>query len=469
MVVFSIIRNYVIISEMITKLKQVVPESWKRIFHIAQWLLFSVIKGCPNRGVKIIGVTGTSGKSTTAAMIHHILQTTGHKTGLISTVGASIGTETMSTGLHVTTPDPKDLPELFSKMRQGGVKYVVLECSSHALAQGRLGLIKLDVAVFTNIKKDHLDWHKDWESYVEAKSRLIDILHKSGTVILNKDDKPAHKYLSERLSEDPTENKLPVAHYTIDEANGLIQDNKSISFEYSGVGFTVPILGTYNVENLLAACMAAKALSVSVQESAAALESFKGIKGRMQVLKNKPYTVIVDFAHNTNSLEKSLQSAQNLLGSSGNLISVFGSAGVRDVEKRADMGRISGKYAEITIVTAEDPRTEALKAINTEIIDGAESSGAQLIARFKNSGEYVSNRERYLGNMTTTKQVFAFDEESVASRFDAIDFAIRLAKPGDLVITQGKGHEESLCFGKIEYPFTDQQAVKKALKANSIS
>jgi UDP-N-acetylmuramoyl-L-alanyl-D-glutamate--2,6-diaminopimelate ligase len=199
----------------------------------------------------------------------------------------------------------------------------------------------------------------------------------------------------------------------------------------------------------------------------------------MEIMQKEPFMVIVDFAHNTDSLEQSLKAVKTFLKKDGRLISVFGSAGLRDVEKRYTMGKVSGELADITIVTSEDPRTESLQEINTEIIRGAKDGGARLVKRFKNTEEYnkfmddsksrvVSKELMEEVGLEEKKEderiVYAFDEENVNSRFDAIQFAVRIARVGDVIITEGKGHEKSLCFGTVEYPFTDQEAVNRALE-----
>jgi UDP-N-acetylmuramoyl-L-alanyl-D-glutamate--2,6-diaminopimelate ligase len=441
--------------------------SLKKLYHIFQAQYYSRVNNYPQKNLKFIGVTGSSGKSTTSAMIFHLLKNADFKVGLISTTGAFAGEEKIQTGLHVTTPDSKELYYLLTKMINAGVEYVILETSSHSLAQGRFGNIKFDHAVFTNIKRDHLDWHKTWENYAHAKASLIDKLSPGGYVFLNADDVESFEFLSKYLKREDLKNKkLKVHTYSFSKEVDLMNENfEGINFRYSGETFKIPILGAYNIQNILAALKLGESLGIKIKKSSEIFATFSGVEGRMQIVQKEPFGVIIDFAHNADSLEKSLESARRLLKKNGRLITVFGSAGLRDREKRFKMGEISGRLADVTIITAEDPRTETLASINSEIIRGAESSGALLQNRFFNSTEYTSLVE----NMSETalgaikKSIFAFDEESVNSRYDAINFAIRIAQPGDIVITQGKGHEQSLCFGKTEYPFSDQDAIGRAL------
>ncbi len=436
----------------------------KRYYHILQSLLGSLIYGFPSSKLKLIGVTGTSGKSTTATLIYHVLKENGFKVGLISTVGAVAGNKKIDTGLHVTTPDPLQLQKILAEMKKEGMEYVILETSSHSLEQGRLGLLEFDFAVYTNIKRDHLDYHKTWENYALAKAKLMTMLKQLGVAVINADDEKSYKYLMEFIRSKNL-NVKTILYSPSNEIRNLEEGTEGLKFSILNESFNVPILGTYNSDNILAGVKVALEVGLKIDKIALTLKNFEGITGRMQIMQSSPFLVIVDFAHNTDSLIRSLEAARKLVKNGGRLITVFGSAGLRDVEKRFDMGQAAGRIADIIVVTSEDPRTEKLYEINDKIIKGAESTGAKLILRFSNHNAYskavVSIQNLRIVN--GEKQIYSFDEESVNSRFDAVHFAMLIAKPGDVVITEGKGHEQSLCFGTTEYPFTDQDAVKKAL------
>lgn len=446
------------------KLSNIIPEDLKRRIRIFKSFIGAVRYGFPARKLKLIGVTGTSGKSTTANLIYHILQSSGLSAGVISTVGAMAGNKIVDTGFHVTTPDPIDLQKYLRFMVKRKVKYVVVEASSHALEQGRLGNLNFEMSVFTNIKRDHLDWHKSWLNYASAKAKLADKTIPSGKIILNRDDKDMYNFFSNKLKEKDF--KKMVVTYSMNEILGIDESASGTRFQMNDNVFELPILGLYNVENALAAINVGRELGLSFVQIAESMKTFVGVEGRMQVMKKEPFIVIVDFAHNADSLEKSLVAARKLADSKGRVITVFGSAGLRDVQKRYDMGEISARNADITIVTAEDPRIEKLSDINNQIVEGATKAGGFFVARFANTKEYKD----YLENIKDPKfdirkgSVYVFDEESVNSRFDAIEMAIKIAVPGDVVITEGKGHEQSLCFGETEYPFTDQEAVKRVLE-----
>ncbi len=401
-------------------------------------------------------------------------------------MGAIAGDKEMDIGFHVTTPDPIDLQKYLRLMKDEGIEYVVLESSSHALDQGRLGFMKFEMAVFTNIKRDHLDYHKTWEEYARAKCRLIDALKDGGTVVYNFDDQRSYKFLKEYiyLRKKLHNQDLKEVEYSVSQQLTEAEEGKGfVSYKYKSTSFKVNVIGAYNIENSFAAALAAHQLGITMNKAASALETYKGVVGRMEMIQTNPYFVIVDFAHNADSLERSLDSAKDLLGRKGRLITVFGSAGLRDVEKRFTMGEVAGNFADIIIVTAEDPRTEILSEINSEIIKGAESTGAKLIKRFANTEEYnnfiavgqkkvedpeiaknAGVEEEDVNEPPSESVIYSFDENNINSRFDAIQFAIRTARGGDVVITEGKGHEKSLAFGLVEYPFTDQDAVEKALE-----
>lgn len=449
-------------------MKKLIPEFLKNLYRQITFSFACISQGVNLNSIKFIGITGTSGKTTTSSMLFHILKESGIKVGLISTVGVIAGDESLESGFHVTTPDPVDLVRFIKLMQDKKMEYVILESSSHALEQRRMGSIKYNFAVFTNITSDHLDWHKTWKRYARAKARLIDRLKSGGKVIINKDDFKSYEYLKNYSNK-------PVIEYSLNEISEKVETLEGAQFKYNNENFTIKILGDYNISNALAAIKVAESIGINTKKIANSFNNFKTVQGRMEIFQMNPYTVILDFAHNGDSLEKSLVTAKKLIRNNGKLISIFGSAGLRDVHKRFEMGAISGKISDITIVTAEDPRTEKLFNINSEIINGLQSSGPKTVMRFQDHSQYQSyletikngNPQDYFvqgeyGNIKI-KSVFAFDEESVQSRFDAIDLAIKIAREGDVIITNGKGHERTLAFGNTEYPFSDSDALKKSL------
>ena len=398
----------------------------------------------PSRELITIGITGTDGKTTTTNLVHHILQAAGIPTGMISSVNAVVGNETLSTGFHVTTPESPDIQRYLAQMRDSGLTHVVLETTSHGLAQKRVAFVDYDLAAVTNVTHEHLDYHRDYQSYLQAKGQLFEMLPDvpqyqkavPPLAVLNKDDQ-SFPYLS-NIS------KAPWLSYSLNPEADLWAD--SIEQNPSGLHFTVhgrdenflivsPLIGWYNVYNGLAAIgLTYFGLKLPVDLIQKAFETISTVPGRMeQIDVGQDFLAIVDFAHTPNAIKQALLTAREL--TTGKIIVVFGSAGLRDVEKRKLMPEVAAQLADEMILTAEDPRTESLDAILADMAAGAERGGAQ--------------RDK--------------DYLMVPDRGQAIQLAVDRAQAGDLVILCGKGHEQSMCFGSIEYPWDDRIALRAAL------
>ncbi len=367
----------------------------------------------PEKKLKLVGITGTNGKTTTCELTYQLLKNSGAKVGLISTVSAKIGEGEIDTGYHVTSPEPLDLHKYLRKMVDKGCKYAVVEVTSHGIDQFRTHGLSFEVCAITNITPEHLDYHKTLDSYIKTKAKIFE---QSKKIILN-------KY-------DPSINKLK--ELIIEKGNTQIVDYKKL---VPPKDFSDKFPGQHNLENLSIAYEITKILLGKVPETS--LDSLLPVTGRMeQVSNNKGFKIIIDFAHDATSLEKALQVARTQ--TAGRLISVFGCAGLRDKTKRSKMGMVAGKLADKIVITAEDPRTEDLNKINRTIESG----------------------------LTKAKRKTDKDYFIIPDRQEAISFAIRnLAKKGDLILITGKGHEKSMCFGTTEYPWSDRGAVKKALKS----
>jgi UDP-N-acetylmuramoyl-L-alanyl-D-glutamate--2,6-diaminopimelate ligase len=418
--------------------RSLIPDGWVNfIFHLPKAFLANLYFGFPSKGLTVIGVTGTDGKTTTASLIHYILAQSGQKAALISTVAIKIGTEESTTGLHVTTPDSWSLQKLIKNIKDSGSKYLVLESSSHGLAQNRLFGVNFRIGVVTNITHDHLDYHKNYENYLKAKSRLF--TH-AKLAILNRDDR-SYQGLTNTISGRSTEIKT----YSLKEKADYTP--KTFPFE-------TKLLGEYNRYNCLAAIAVTDSLGIAPEKIKQALITFPGVKGRMEEIKlGQKFKVFVDFASTPNSLENALKTLRLEGKGQGRLIALFGSAGLRDKLKRAMMGEISGKLADISILTAEDPRTEDVNKIIDQIARGCLKSGASELSPDENDKK-------------STAPVFY----RIPDRREAINFAIgQLAKPGDTVTLLGKSHEKSMCLGKTEYPWDEFQVAGEALDAAKIS
>ncbi|MDW8227647.1 MAG: UDP-N-acetylmuramoyl-L-alanyl-D-glutamate--2,6-diaminopimelate ligase [Anaerolineales bacterium] len=345
----------------------------------------------PGRRLTVIGVTGTDGKTTTSNLLYRILLAAGFKAGLISTVNAIIGDEILDTGFHVTTPDAPDVQFYLAKMVAAGLTHVVLETTSHGLAQHRTDAAQYDIAIITNITHEHLDQHGSYENYRAAKARLFRLLERTDAkpqgnprlAVLNRDDS-SFGYLSSVVSGLPSVSSVS---YGLGPEADICAENieyspAGIEFDAVGERFRVrvrsPLVGAYNVSNCLAALTAAvRGLGVEPAIAAQGIAALTGVPGRMERIDlGQPFTAIVDFAHTPNALRVAIEAARQMLehakstkqaARQGRVIVIFGSAGLRDKEKRRMMAEISAEMADITILTAEDPRTESLEAILEEI------------------------------------------------------------------------------------------------------
>ncbi len=413
----------------------------------------------PARRLTVIGITGTDGKTTTTNLLYNILRTAGLKAGMISTVNAVIGDEVLDTGFHVTTPDAHDVQAYLAKMVETGLTHVVLETTSHAWAQYRVDACEFDIGIVTNITWEHMDQHGGYENYRAAKARLFESLGKTlpkkqgnpRLAVINRDDR-SFDFLNDFIQTKKLNYGLQDSADV--RAEGVTYSPAGIHFTAASKDFradvTSPLVGAYNVSNCLAAFTAAVyGLGVSPEVAGRGIASLAGIPGRMERIDlGQPFTAIVDFAHTPNALKVTLEAARAMLpppspreaigrgaGGEGRVIVTFGSAGLRDKEKRRMMAETSAELADITILTAEDPRTESLEGILEEMANGARSRGGR-------EGETFWR---------------------VVDRGEAIRFAVKMARPGDIVIACGKGHEQSMCFGATEYLWDDRTAMRAAL------
>lgn len=365
----------------------------------------------PGKQLKVIGVTGTDGKTTTSSLIYHLLKTAGYRVAAVTSVAAYLDSEAIDTGFHVTTPDPWMIQRLLRRMVDGGITHLVLEVTSHALDQYRVHGVPIDLAVVTNVTREHLDYHQTYERYLKTKARLF---QHSSTVFLNQDD----------ASFTALKNLIPHTAKLIAYKTSLTTSNyPSISQRF---------LEKYNQANASAACQVASSLAIKANLIEAAIASFPGVKGRMEAIPNSlGLNLIVDFAHTPNALEQALISLRPQ--TQGKLIAVYGAAGLRDHFKRPLMGEIGARLADEVILTAEDPRTENVYTIISQIKQGVEKN---------------------LGHV-----------HALVDRRQALSFALQIAHPGDTVAVFGKGHEQSMNLdGKHEIPWSDQTILKQLLK-----
>lgn len=391
----------------------------------------------PSRQLVLIGVTGTNGKTTTANLIAQIIEDQGHQTGLIGTIHNRIGDEILP--VSRTTPESWELQGLFAKMVSKGIKYVVMEVSSHALALHRVVGCDFDVAVFTNLTQDHLDHHGTMMDYAQAKAKLFAMLASGGeqrglakTAVINLDDPWAGQFM--------VASNVPLVTYGIDkEASWRAEDVQvradGVSYRVDDFLVNLQLTGRFNVYNSLAALAAATSLGFSVEDVINSLEGVRGVLGRFQrVESGGDFTVIVDYAHTPDGLENVISTARAF--AKGRVITVFGCGGDRDRTKRRLMGEVAAKLSHYCIVTSDNPRTEDPEAIIGDIMPGVEAYMAPEAYRVE------------------------------VDRAKAIGLAIEEAQMGDVILIAGKGHEDYQEICGVRHHFNDYEIAQALLKAS---
>jgi len=385
----------------------------KNLYHLGMAVLALIWYGFPAKKIKIIGITGTDGKTTTTSLIYHILRFAGKKASIISTVFAKIGDQKYDTGLHTTTPNPWLIQKLIKQAVAAKDEYLVLEVTSHAIDQFRTFGIGLEVGLITNITHEHLDYHVTLDNYLMAKVKL---LLASKLSLINKDCQSFDK-ISQILK------KHQKQYLTFGFKN---KTDYSLNFEQ-----IKSKMADFNKSNFLAAYSVCRHLDIPEKVILDGFKTFIMPQGRLETVFCQGFRVIVDFAHTPNALVNVLSAVKKqYLRKPGHLIHVFGSAGERDFSKRPLMGQASSQYADKIILTEEDYRSEDLDKICQQISQGILTKKYSIIK----------------------------------NRYQAIETAIKMVKKNDVIILTGKGHEKSLCRGKKEFPWSEHGAVNKILK-----
>ena len=385
-------------------------------------LCAAFFKNC-HRKLKLIGVTGTNGKTTVATMIHTILSLSGKKCGMLTTVCNEYNNERHSGEL--TTPDCFSMHRMFYEMVQQGTEYCIVEASSQGLSQQRLYGLSFEIGVFTNISQDHLDYHKTVENYCSAKAELF---KNSGCSVINSDDSKADVFISSSMGKTITYSlKSDSAHYTA-KCIKLTEDGSDYAIVAEGLIHRIKlnIPGEFNVSNSMAAIITSIECGCSLESCAAALRSFSGVKGRMEVLDiNRDFKVIIDYAHTPDSMRKVLLSMKNF--PKGRIIVLFGCGGDRDKDKRSQMGKTASELADISIITSDNPRHEEPMKIIDDILSG-----------IKNKKNKVFIKE---------------------NRTKAIEYALKIAEKNDIILLLGKGHENYTVIGDEKIPYDEREIV----------
>jgi UDP-N-acetylmuramoyl-L-alanyl-D-glutamate--2,6-diaminopimelate ligase len=404
-----------------TKLPSLVVREGRRAAALASATAY----GDPARGLRMLGVTGTNGKTTTTSIMRHLFDDGGGSSASIGTLGVLVGSEgeVLPGGSGLTTPGPVELQRILRALADRGVLTIAMEVSSHSLDQRRVEGLAFDVAVFTNLTRDHLDYHGTMEKYLEAKARLLEYLKPEGTTVFNAD-------APEWRSLEPSSQSLTFA---VEESADVRGEEVRFTSEGSdwrlvtprgSAAVSLPLIGDINVENALAAATSAFALGYTPAEIASRLATVPQVAGRLEIISTRP-TVLRDYAHTPDALERTLKTARAF--TRGKLIVVFGCGGDRDKGKRPLMGEIAERGADCAIVTSDNPRTEDPDAIIDDIEAGMRSS----------------------------------KHERLTDRHSAIQRAIDLAQDGDIVLLAGKGHETYQIRGTTSYPFDEKEIVKE--------
>ncbi len=428
-------------------------QTLKNMVHLIEALCANVYYRWPSRELYVIGVTGTDGKTTTTSLIYQILKANGYRVAMITSVGAFIGSRIYDIGFHVTTPSSFAVQRYLRKAVDEGVEYVVLETTSHALDQNRVWGIRFALSVLTNITHEHLDYHKTYEKYIEAKTKL---LTHSCSAIVNRDDASFSLVV-------PYLTDVYTTTYGIRQREAQLTPRT--------FPFTSPLLGEFNTYNVLAAIAAVRHVGVPDSGIRKALATCKAPKGRQEIVYDKEFSVMIDFAHTPGSFESVLPAIRKI--TKKHLIHVFGSAARRDVSKRPLMGKVSSEYADIIILTAEDPRGESIADICRDIQQGIGQDFMRIYPQKTARHEWFRATERWVDEedlrcMKEKIESLARQEKKavvlVPDRRQAIEFAICIAQRGDFVLLTGKGHEKSMNYGKGEESWDEYGVVREALE-----
>lgn len=390
-------------------------------------LMASNFFGNPVHKLKVIGVTGTNGKTTVATLLHKLTQKLGYKSGLISTVCIKINDEVFPTKL--TTPDPIELHRNFRRMLDSGCEFCFMEVSSHALAQERVFGINFTGAIFTNLTHDHLDYHTSFSNYLNSKKLLFDGLKNSAFAISNLDDKNGNIMLQNTAAQKK--------YYSINTKSdyfGKILESQLIGMELdiNNQQIWFKLVGLFNAYNLLAVWAAANELGFDPEDSLVALSSFDSVEGRFEVI-NFPNNIfgVVDYAHTPDALDNVLRTLEEVNHYGGRIITVIGCGGNRDKTKRPEMAKIAAMLSNFVILTSDNPRFENPELIITDMLDSID-------------------------------EITKLKIKKIVLRKEAINYAVEVAQQNDIILVAGKGHESYQEIEGVRYPFNDKEELKLA-------
>lgn len=406
----------------------------KNLFwHLPQSIFWNIYFKFPSKKLTLIGVTGTDGKTTSCTLLQKLLENSGIKCGIISTISTP--------GFHTTSPNPKVLQKIFLDYQKQGYTHVVCEVTSHALDQYRYFGCHFKIGLITNISHEHLDYHKNLQNYVATKAKLFSL---TDMAVLNCDD-PNYKSLKKYI-------KVPSKTYGVkNPADYNAQNIKitptSLSFSLNNIPFSTDSNYDYQIYNILGCYSVFSLLKLNDEVFAKTIAKFPETKGRREIVENNlRIKTIIDFAHTPNALAATLDSLRKT--STGKIIVIFGATGGRDKSKRPIMGQNVSKLADIAIITADDTRNEKVEDINKQIISGIDQKKSLQID--PNNPQISKSNTFYYAN--------------IPNRQDAFNFAVKIARAGDTIIACGKGHETTILHGKTEYPWSEAEAFRTAFR-----
>ena len=387
----------------------------------------TVFYGDPSRKLTLVGVTGTNGKTTIATLLYNMFRKMGHKCGLLSTVCNYIDGEAVPAD-H-TTPDPVELNYLLSHMVDAGCEYAFMECSSHAIHQKRIGGLKFRGGIFTNLTRDHLDYHKTFENYRDAKKAFFDMLDKDAFAVTNVDDKNGMFMVQNTKAKVLTYSTRAMADH---KARILECHFEGMYLDVDGKEVGVQFIGKFNVSNLLAVYSAAVELGKSPEDVLLVLSTLKSVSGRLEPVRSaNGVTAVVDYAHTPDAIVNVIQALRDVMNGKGQLITVCGCGGNRDKGKRPIMAREAVKASDKVILTSDNPRKEDPEAILDDMEEGLTPDQKKAVLR-------------------------------ITDRRQAIRTAVAIAQKGDVILIAGKGHEDYQIIGDVKHHFDDREEVRAA-------
>jgi len=405
--------------------------------HLIEAVIANIWYGFPSRGMHVIGVTGTNGKTTTTFLIHKMLHNAMFKVGMLSTVAYGVGNDINPQIEHITTAQAGKLQKRLRDFKRAGVQWVVLESSSHSLAQYRTWGVPYEIAVVTNVTNDHLDYHGTFDNYLEAKRRLFTLASKNGRKlgIVNADDPNADKFANSTprfVSYGINGGELQAKNIelAVDHSTYQVDGGEEI------YNIRINIPGEFNVSNSLAAVAVGRELGLTKGQIERGIAALDGVEGRMTVVnEGQRFTVIVDFASTSDAFDRFFRSVRSV--AKGKLIAVFGSAGRRDEVKRGVQGEIAGRFADMVVLTEEDDRDVDGNQILAQIAEGSKSAGK------------IVDKDLFL----------------ILNREKAIKFALESAQPGDTVVLLGKGHEKTIERADGVHPWNEIEITRMMLQS----